>query len=127
MDLRHDKYVKLKEQLAGFGSIVIAFSGGVDSTFLLTAAHKMLGEKAVAVTAAPAFVPLRELEEAAAFCRERSIRQIVIPAVELNLDDVRHNPPDRCYHCKKLTANRQPGLGLMGEDSSPFSLMGSCT
>ena len=45
MDLRHDKYLKLKEQLADFGSIVIAFSGGVDSTFLLTAAHETLGEK----------------------------------------------------------------------------------
>ena len=124
MDLRHDKYLKLKEQLADFGSIVIAFSGGVDSTFLLTAAHETLGEKAVAVTAAPAFVPLRELEEAAAFCRERSIRQIVIPAAELNLDDVRHNPPDRCYHCKKnifgkiLAVASREGIAVVAEGSN---------
>ena len=81
--------------------MAVAFSGGVDSTFLLAVANEVLGDNALAVTAAPVFVPPRELEEAKNFCRERKIRQIVIPAEDLNIDGVRHNPPDRCYHCKK--------------------------
>ena len=97
----HEKYINLKKILADCGSIAVAFSGGVDSTFLLQTAYSVLGAKALAITAAPAIVPPRELEEARAFCRERGIRQIVIPAEDLNIDTVRHNPPDRCYHCKK--------------------------
>ena len=101
MDPLQEKFECLKKQLAGYGSVAVAFSGGVDSSFLLAAAHNLLGEKAVAVTAAPAFVSPRELQEARTFCLERGIRQIVIPAEDLNIDRIRHNPPDRCYHCKK--------------------------
>ena len=79
----------------------MAFSGGVDSSFLLKVAHDVLGDRAVAVTAAPPFVPPRELEAAAAFCRSENIRQIVLPAEALALSYARENPPDRCYHCKK--------------------------
>lgn len=124
MDAKNEKYLRLKEQLAGCKSMAVAFSGGVDSTFLLTAAYETLEEKAVAVTAAPAFVPPRELEEAAAFCRERGIRQIVIPAEELSIDSIRHNPPDRCYHCKKtifgkiLDIASHEGLAVVAEGSN---------
>jgi len=64
------------------------------------------GDRAVAVTAAPPFVPGREQKEASDFCREAGIRQIVIPAEALDLDSVRHNPPDRCYHCKRMIFGR---------------------
>ena len=101
MDTLQEKYERLRTLIAGYGSIAVAFSGGVDSTFLLQAAHEVLGNQAIAVTAAPVFIPLRELEEAQTFCLEQGIRQIVIPAENLSLDGVRHNPPDRCYHCKK--------------------------
>ena len=101
MDPLQEKYEYLKRLFAGYGSVAVAFSGGVDSSFLLTVAHNLLGEEAVAVTAAPAFVSPREQQEARTFCLERGIRQIVIPAEDLNVDRIRHNPPDRCYHCKK--------------------------
>ncbi len=124
MDELHEKYNRLKASIAGYGSVAIAFSGGVDSTFLLQAAHEVLGDQAIAVTAAPIFVLSRELEAAQAFCRERGIRQNVISAEDLNLDGVRHNPPDRCYHCKKeifgkiLEVAVREGIAAVAEGSN---------
>lgn len=101
MDSLHEKRENLKAVLRSLGSAAVAFSGGVDSSFLLKVAHDVLGDRAVAVTAAPPFVPPRELEAAASFCRSENIRQIVLPAEALALSHARENPPDRCYHCKK--------------------------
>ena len=94
MDTLHTKYDALRSRLQELGSLAVAFSGGVDSTFLLRVAHDVLGDRALAVTAAPPFVPAREQKEASDFCREAGIRQIVIPAEALDLDSVRHNPPE---------------------------------
>ncbi len=106
MDTLHTKYDALRGRLQELGSLAVAFSGGVDSTFLLQVAHDVLGDRALAVTAAPPFVPAREQKEASDFCREAGIRQIVIPAEALDLDGIRHNPPDRCYHCKRMIFGR---------------------
>ena len=102
MDVLHEKNERLKQILLGCSSIAVAFSGGVDSAFLLQTAHGVLGGNVLAITAAPVFVPQRELEEAKAFCRDRGIPHIIIPAEGLNINAIRHNPPDRCYHCKKM-------------------------
>ena len=124
MDAPHAKYRKLESLLRQYGELAVAFSGGVDSSFLLQAAHAVLGDRAVAVTAAPPFVPQRELREARDFCQARGIRQIVIPAENLNLDVARHNPPDRCYHCKReiftniLSAAAKQGIGTVAEGSN---------
>ena len=124
MDTVHEKYELLKSALLSYGSIVVAFSGGVDSTFLLKVAHDLLGDQAVAVTAAPVFVPRREQNEALSFCSEQKIRQIIIPAEQLNIDSIRHNPPDRCYHCKReifgkiLEVAAQNGISTVAEGSN---------
>ena len=121
----YEKQAKLKELLLSYGNLAVAFSGGVDSTFLLQTAHDVLGDRALAVTAAPVFVPPRELQEAKDFCSSRGIQQIVIPAEALNIDSVRHNPPDRCYHCKhEIFGNI---LRVAGENGISFVAEGSNT
>ncbi len=95
------KYSFLKEYIKGLGSLAVGFSGGVDSTFLLAAAHEVLGDKAVAVTAAGDFVPERELNEAKEFCKKNGITQFIIKADPFKYEEFRMNRPDRCYVCKK--------------------------
>ena len=70
------KLEKLKTYIKEQGSLAVAFSGGVDSTFLLKTAHDVLGDGCFAITARSASFPRREQEEAAAFCRDENIRQI---------------------------------------------------
>ena len=95
------KLDKLKAYIKELGSLAVGFSGGVDSTFLLVAAHEVLGDKTIAVTQADPSVPERELKEAADFCRERGIRQIVCHADPMKEEGYRKNSADRCYYCKK--------------------------
>lgn len=95
------KYDELKKYLQSLGSAAIAFSGGVDSTFLLFAAHEALGENTAAVTVASRSFPARETEEAARFCTAHGIRSITVRSDELSIDGIRSNPKNRCYLCKK--------------------------
>ena len=72
MDLRHQKLEKLKKYLKSLESVAVAFSSGVDSTFLLKIAHEVLGDKVIAVTAESASFPKREKDEAEDFCKKES-------------------------------------------------------
>lgn len=94
------KYEKLQGILQKFGSVAVAFSSGVDSTFLVKVAHDTLGAKAVAFTAASDFVPQRDVDEAKAFCAKEGIEHHVVPFPILTVPHVKENPENRCYYCK---------------------------
>ena len=80
--------------------MAVAYSSGVDSTFLLRAAREALGDKVIAVTAKSCSFPKRELDEAAAYCKTEGIRHIVVESEELEIEGFRSNPVNRCYLCK---------------------------
>ena len=101
MDKLHQKLDALKSELASYGGAAIAFSGGVDSTFLLRIAHEVLGERVLAVTASSCSFPKRELNEAQRFCQDNHIAHIVCTSEELNIPGFRSNPTNRCYLCKR--------------------------
>lgn len=96
-----EKFEKLKEYLKSLESLVIAFSGGVDSTFLLKVAHDVLGDNVIAVTARSSTFPEREYKEAVAFTAEHYIKHKTIVSEELDVEGFSDNPPNRCYLCKK--------------------------
>ena len=118
------KLGRLREHLRGIGSAVVAFSSGVDSTFLLRVAHEELGARVVAATIRSHTFPKRELVEAAAFCRAEGVRHEIIDSEELDIPGFTENPPDRCYHCKRelfsklLAFAHENGLATVLEGSN---------
>ena len=99
-DLQNKKQA-LQTYLKQLGTVVVAFSGGVDSAFLMKMAKETLGEKAIAVTANLRSFPDRELAEATEFCKREQIRQIVVNFDELQVEGFQENPKNRCYLCKR--------------------------
>ncbi len=95
------KYEKLKKYLQELGSVVIGFSGGVDSSFLTTVARQELGDKALAITIQSVFNPPAETEFARQFARQLGITHEILKVDVLKIACVAENPPDRCYYCKK--------------------------
>lgn len=101
MGTPQEKYRKLQEILREMGSILVAFSGGVDSTFLLKAACDTLGTgRVLAVTATSPTYPESELNEAKRLAAAIGATQILVESNELEIPGFSHNPKDRCYHCK---------------------------
>ena len=101
MDEKHEKMERLESLLGEYGRVAVAFSGGVDSTFLLKAAHDVLGERCIAVTVRSCLFPERELAAAAAFCGKEGVRQILVDVDCFSIEGFAGNPANRCYLCKK--------------------------
>lgn len=96
------KIDKLKEVLQSTEKVAVAFSGGVDSTFLLRMAKDTLGaENVLAVTALSPLYPERELNMAKKMAIEMGVRHLLIESNELEIEGFSRNPPDRCYLCKR--------------------------
>lgn len=99
--LLDEKLELLKDIIRKKGSAAVAFSGGVDSTFLIKVAKEVLGDKLIAVTATSSTYPERELNEAIKYAKDFGVKHIIISSEELDIEGFASNPKNRCYYCKK--------------------------
>lgn len=96
-----NKYIKLEKILKKLGRVLVAYSGGVDSTFILAAASKILGrENVLAVTAVSKTYPSSELKQAKTIAKKLEISHTIIRTFELKKPNFRNNPVNRCFYCK---------------------------
>jgi uncharacterized protein len=103
IEMQNEKYQKLKEILAGLGSIVVAYSGGTDSSLVLKVAHDILGDQAIAMTAVSASLPASERFEAVQVARQIGAQHILVESAETSDPAYLENTPNRCFFCKKET------------------------
>ena len=123
-ELAYAKLEELKKYLMELQSVAVAFSGGVDSAFLLKVAYDVLKENAVAITVDADFFPEREYDESIEFCNKEGIRQYFCPVDVLETEAFKTNPPNRCYFCKKnlfseiRTRAFEKGISYIAEGSN---------
>ena len=124
MDAVHKKLKQLKDQVQEYGSAAVAFSGGVDSTFLLKVCHDVLGDKCVAITVRSFMFSKREIVDASSFCEMEGIRQLNVDTDESFINAFSDNPPNRCYICKRalfelmIRAAKTEGISVLCEGSN---------
>ena len=119
-----EKYKRLREIFQPMGKVLVAYSGGVDSSLLLKVARDVLGEENVlAVTALSPLYPERELTNAKKMAQRLGARHLLIESNELEIEGFSDNPPDRCYYCKKVLFGKL--VEIAGKEGIPFVLEGS--
>jgi uncharacterized protein len=120
----YDKLNCLKKHIEALGGMVVAYSGGVDSTFLLKVAHDVLHEQVIAVTAMSSTYPEREFREAADFAEKSGINHVLVHSEELDIEGFSDNPVNRCYLCKSELFSKikeiaaQKGIKYVAEGSN---------
>ncbi len=118
------RFARLQENLRALGRIAVAYSGGVDSAFLLKVAHDVLGDEVLALTADAPSQPRAEQAEARAIAAGLGVRHVVLPTEELADPEYAANTPDRCYVCKGhildtlLAYARTEGFGVLADGSN---------
>ena len=115
-DKKNQKYESLKNYIKDKGKVCIAFSGGVDSAFLLKVSKDVLDRDVLAITVDTDAFPKSELSESIYFCKEYDIKHIVVPFDVLSVDEFKHNRIDRCYFCKKQI------FGLIKDEAKKYGI-----
>ncbi len=105
-----EKYDRLKALLRELERVLVAFSGGVDSSFLLKVARDELGENVLAVIATSETYPEKEIQDAVLLAESMNVDYRVIQSCEMENPDFVANPPDRCYHCKRELFSRMQAV-----------------
>ena len=124
-DIRN-KESALVERIKAAGKLAVAFSGGVDSTYLLHKAHEVLGDDVIAVTVKSQVLTAEDLSWTSDFCEKISVKQTVISFDVFSVEEFATNPPDRCYYCKRkiFESIRNAAEGYVVADGSNVSDQG---
>jgi len=125
-----DKFKRLLESLQTCRSLLVAFSGGVDSTLLLAAARRVLRDRVIAVTARFAVHPVSETRYATRLAENLGVRHLICDSGQMSSPDFIANAPDRCYVCKDLLfgqlsrLGRELGTAYIAQGTGPLGTIG---